>query len=576
MICTFGDTHRRHLVARAAARRPAPIVGTRRPLRRRRRPTWHRPPTAAAPPTPSSPARPSSRPSSASSSCSRETGELDGEPRPITHPVKFYEKGDRPLEIVTSRQWYIRNGGRDADLRDALLAPGPASCDWHPDYMRHRYENWVEGLNGDWLISRQRFFGVPIPVWYPLDADGEPDHDQPIVADEAALPVDPSSDVPARLRRGASAASPAASSATPTSWTPGPRRRSPRRSPAAGRTTPTCSPASSRWTCARRRHDIIRTWLFSTVVRAHFEHGALPWTQRRHLRLDPRPRPQEDVEVEGQRRHARSTLLEQYGADAVRYWAASGRPGTDTAFDDGPDEGRPPAGHQAAQRRRSSCSASATAADRRRRSPSRSTGRCSPRLADAGRRGHHGLRRLRLRPGPRAHRDVLLVVLRRLPRAGQGPGLRRAGRRRRRRRPRPPLRLALSTLLRLFAPFLPFVTEEVWSWWQEGSVHRAPWPDGRRAARRWPADGDPLVLAVAAEVLGEIRKAKTEAKRSLQGPVDRVVVRRPRRAAVRALRSVARRRARGRQRRRPRGRGRGRRQRSPSSWPPEPEVAAEA
>jgi valyl-tRNA synthetase len=100
----------------------------------------------------------------------REKGDLLGEPRPITHPVKFYEKGDKPLEIVTSRQWYIRNGGRDDSLRAALLKRG-GDLDWHPPFMRHRYESWVQGLNGDWLISRQRYFGIPFPVWYPVGLD---------------------------------------------------------------------------------------------------------------------------------------------------------------------------------------------------------------------------------------------------------------------------------------------------------------------------------------------------------------------------------------------------------------------
>ena len=125
----------------------------------------------------------------------RQSGELHGEPRPVTHPVKFYERGSRPLEIVTSRQWYIRNGGRDPELREAFLTRGK-ELNWFPDHMRHRYDHWVEGLNGDWLISRQRFFGVPIPLWYPVGDDGEPDDDRPIVPAEDTLPIDPSSDLP--------------------------------------------------------------------------------------------------------------------------------------------------------------------------------------------------------------------------------------------------------------------------------------------------------------------------------------------------------------------------------------------
>ena len=106
----------------------------------------------------------------------KESGDLIGEPRPITHPVKFYEKGDRPLEIVTSRQWFIKT----MEFREELLARG-SELKWHPEFMRHRYDNWVNGLSGDWCVSRQRFFGVPFPVWYPIDADGQIDYARPIV-----------------------------------------------------------------------------------------------------------------------------------------------------------------------------------------------------------------------------------------------------------------------------------------------------------------------------------------------------------------------------------------------------------
>ena len=451
----------------------------------------------------------------------RESGELDGEPKPITHPVKFFEKGDRPLEILTSRQWYLRNGGRDLPLRDALLERG-RELHWHPPHMRVRYENWVNGLNGDWLVSRQRFFGVSFPVWYPLDADGLPVHDRPILAEESALPVDPATDVPPgytaeqRDVPGGFTGDPdvmdtwATSSLTPqiaTGWGED--------DDLFARTFP--------MDLRPQAHEIIRTWLFSTMVRSHLEHDSIPWRNAgiSGWVLDP------DRKKMSKSKGNVVTplhLLEQYGADAVRYWAASARPGTDTAF----DEGQMKIGRRLAIKllNASRFALGLGGGSARVDDPSHITEALDramladlATLVDDATRAFDNYDYARALERAEAFFwqfcDQYLELVKARAYGSRGDAAARSA--------QAALQLALSTLLRLFAPFLPFVTEEVWSWWQSGSVHRSPWPDAS-SLRDAAAEGDPEAFAVASEVLTAVRRAKTEAKRSLKWPVDAVSV----------------------------------------------------
>ena len=443
-----------------------------------------------------------------------DAGELEGESRPITHPVKFYEKGDRPLEIVSSRQWYIRNGGRDLELRQSLSEMGK-QLEWHPSWMHQRYESWVEGLNGDWLISRQRFFGVPFPLWYPLGEDGAPDYDHPIAPDDASLPVDPSSDVPPgyvagqRNAPGGFVGDPdvmdtwATSSLTPQiacGWEEDPDL--------FGRTFP--------MDLRPQGPEIVRTWLFDTVVRSHFEHARLPWAHAsiNGWILDP---DRKKMSKSKGNVVTPMDVLDQHGSDAVRYWACSARPGTDTALDANQFKIGRRLAIKLLNASRFALSFGEPAAEARPSEPldlalctrlGSLVGECT--AAFDGYDYARALERVEAFFWAFCDDHLELVKQRAYGEVGDaGSASARAT-----------LRLALSTMQRLFAPFLPFVTEEVWGWWQEGSVHRAPWP----RAEEIPTGAEGLVADVAVAALSAVRGAKSAAKVSMRAPVARLTV----------------------------------------------------
>jgi valyl-tRNA synthetase len=448
----------------------------------------------------------------------RESGDLVGEPRPITHAVKFYEKGDRPLEIVTSRQWFIKT----IEFREQLLERGRA-LKWHPAYMEARFENWTNGLSGDWCVSRQRFFGVPFPVWYPVGSTGLIEYDRPIAPSESRLPIDPSTDVPDGYRAeqrgmpGGFVGDPdimdtwATSSLTPQivcRWKDDPDL--------FARTFP--------MDLRPQAHDIIRTWLFATVLRAHFEHDSLPWANAAISGwvLDP-----------DRKKMSKSkgnvvtplALLEEHGADGVRYWAASGRPGTDTAF----DTNQMRVGRRLAIKVLNASKFVLGAVERQGRvslpvdrAMLRSLAALVIEATEAFEAYDYARVLQRTETFFWRFCDDYLELVKGRRYGEQGPEAAASA--------NAALGTALSVLLRLFAPFLPFVTEEVWSWWQTGSIHKASWPTAEEVESRLtdnseaPRQSDRAAYEWATEVLFEVRKQRSEAKQPLKVPITKVTI----------------------------------------------------
>jgi valyl-tRNA synthetase len=430
---------------------------------------------------------------------------LVAEPQPIEHPVKFFEKGDRPLEFVSTRQWFVRI----LEHKRELVEAGERVA-WHPDFMRLRFRNWTENLNLDWCISRQRYFGVPFPVWYAVAWDGAVDFSSPILAAEAALPVDPMTDVPPgyveaqRDVPGGFAAEADVldtwftSSLTPqiaTGWTGAPERH--RR----------LFPMDLR----PQSHEIIRTWAFYTIAKAWLHEGGIPWraVAISGWVLDP------DRKKMSKSKGNVVTpmhLLDRYGADAVRYWSLAARLGADTAFDE----------KVFAVGRRLvvklwNASKYALAQSGPEGPVSHPLDRAFlARLGDMVEKATAALEQLDYAGALdlverffwSGFTDNYLELVKARARSESDPAGRSSA--------VTAVQRGLSVLLRLLAPYLPYVTEEVWSWGLAGasgarSIHRAPWPselDLDGAAR---GEGAGEAFEAACGFLDAVRRAKSAA-----------------------------------------------------------------
>ncbi|MBQ1301183.1 MAG: valine--tRNA ligase [Aeriscardovia sp.] len=440
----------------------------------------------------------------------KESGEMEGEPVPTSRMANFYEKGSKPIEILPSRQWYIVNGSHDEKLKKKMLECGRA-LSFHPAFMEKRYENWVEGLSQDWLISRQRFFGIPFPVWYRVTEEGDADYSSPLLPSPEDLPVDPSSQAPRgfkeemRGKPGGFVAEPdvmdtwAGSSLTPllaSGW---------KRDEGLFEKT---FPMDLR----PQGQDIIRTWLFDTVLRTWMEFEKLPWKDvaLSGWILDPdhkkMSKSKGNVVVPKE-------PIEAYGPDAVRYWAASAKLGVDTAY----DEGEMKIGRRLANKILNASNfvlelgsgegEIGRVTSRLDLSLLSALGESEKRATQALEAFDHASALQEIETFFWSFCDDYIELVK--DRAYRGDESARNA-----------LRIAIDAILVLFAPFLPFVTEEAWHWAHpEGlSVHLSAWPEPA------PTGESPEGFREAALCLSMIRKKKSEKKASLKTEVESATI----------------------------------------------------
>jgi valyl-tRNA synthetase len=443
---------------------------------------------------------------------------LTEEPKPIEHPVKFFEKGDKPLEFITTKQWFVRL----LDKIDRLIEAGD-QITWHPDFMRIRYRNWTENLQLDWCISRQRFFGVPFPVWFALDEQGIPDLSRPLIASADRIPVDPMNAPPKgfdETQRDRPNGFTAETDVFDTWFT-------------SSLTPQICT----HWQLDQERHrklfptdlrpqshEIIRTWAFYTIVKSLLHEDTIPWKNVAISGwvLDP-----DRKKMSKSKGNVMTPmhLIDEYSADAVRYWTAIARLGVDTAF----DEKVLKVGKRLVTKLFNASKFVLTQTGEQRAITCELDLAFLQKLGDLVKRLGELHDRFDYATALKetesffwkSFTDTYIEMVKARARGegtddnGRGSAV-------------ATLRRGLNVLLRLFAPVLPYVTEEVWSWGfaeQTGikSIHIAAWPtDAEFDGLKYPKT--PGVFDMAISCLTVINRSKSEAGVSTGRPFEHLAI----------------------------------------------------
>jgi len=466
----------------------------------------------------------------------------------ITHTVRFSERGGVPIEILVTPQWYINL----LDHKKELIAQG-RKVKWHPEYMYKRFEHWVEGLNQDWCISRQRYNGVPFPVWY--DADGNI-----VLASKDQLPVNPLVDRPVGAKPsfaqdGVEDADQAKHGFAPTELTPEPDVMDTWATSSVtpllnthlriGASTPEEQDRHDKlfpYDLRPQAHDIIRTWAFYTIAKAYYHFDTIPW---RDIVISGHAQDAKRKKISKSKGHVvtPAEMVEKYTADNLRYWASGCKLGTDTIYDeksltDGKRlinkvfnatkfalrhllEFKPPIDETTGTPDITALLAMVTEPtdkwmlEKLRKAIERATAANKVyEFGDARQSAEDFFwadfcdNYLELSKG-RLYRDESV--------AGVIEGDLDAARR----SAQAALFLALSACLKMFAPVLPHVAEECWSWYfaqwsQKRSLHEEAWPPCDRSVA---ADSDMQAGTLLVDAVALVRKWKSERSISIKVPV---------------------------------------------------------